>query len=48
LKKKELSNEIISAINNEIEQLKAVSDLGNTLRRQVTKSQRNIIKLLEK
>ena len=48
MKKKELSNEIISAINNEIEQLNAVSDLGNTLRRQVTKSQRNIIKLLEK
>tara|TARA_B100000809_G_C15090234_1_gene512927 strand:+ start:675 stop:1139 length:465 start_codon:yes stop_codon:yes gene_type:complete len=48
LKKKELSNEIISAINNEIEHVNAVSDSGNTLRKQVRKSQRDVVKLLEK
>jgi len=48
LKKKELPNEIISSINNEIEQLNAVVDSGNVLKKQLTKTQRNIIKLLEK
>lgn len=48
LKGRELPNEIIVSINNEIEQLNAVSESGNTLKKQIRKAQRTIIKLLEK
>jgi len=46
--KKDLPNEVITAINNEIEQLNAISDSGKKLRKQVSKAIRNILKLLEK
>jgi len=46
--KKDLPNEVITAINNEIEQLNAISDSGKKLSKQVSKAIRNILKLLEK
>jgi len=48
LKKKDLPVDIITAINNDIEQLNAISDTEKTLRKKVSKAQRNLIHLLEK
>ncbi|MCJ7758626.1 MAG: hypothetical protein MUP24_10810 [Gillisia sp.] len=48
LKKKELPNEIVNSINNEIGQLNSVLDSEKKLRKEIIKAQRSIIKLIEK
>ena len=48
LKKEKIPNEIIIAINNDIDQVNAVSESEKELRKKVRKSQSNILKLIEK
>tara|TARA_R110002049_G_scaffold7173_2_gene42558 strand:+ start:1039 stop:1503 length:465 start_codon:yes stop_codon:yes gene_type:complete len=48
LKIKELSDEIISSINNGIDQINLSSDSEKELKKQIRKSQSDIIKMLEK
>jgi hypothetical protein len=48
LKKKDLPEEIISSINNGIDQINSVSESENALRKQIRKTQSSILKLIEK
>ncbi len=48
LKNKELTNEIISSINNDIEQINSITNSEKELGRQVRRAQSKILKLIEK
>lgn len=48
LKKKQLPDEIVNAINNEIDQINAISGSEKELRKQIKKTQSSILKLMEK
>lgn len=48
LGKRELPDEIVISINNDIDEINSVANNGKALRKQISKGQRRIIKLLEK
>jgi hypothetical protein len=48
LRKKELPEEIVKSINNEIDQINSASDSEQKLRKQMIKTQSSILKLIEK
>lgn len=48
LKKKELPEEIVKSINNEIDRTNSVSGLEKELRKQIRNTQSSILKLIEK
>ena len=48
LKKKELPNEIITSINNDIDWINSISDSEIELRKQIKRAQSGILKLVEK
>ena len=48
LEKRELPDEIVSAINNDIDEINAVTNTGNELKKQIEWRVQKILKLLEK
>jgi len=48
LRKKELPNNIVNSINNDIKELNLISDSGKKLRNQIRKKQSRILRLIEK
>ncbi|MBK7094304.1 MAG: hypothetical protein IPH57_04320 [Saprospiraceae bacterium] len=48
LEKRELPDEIVISINNDIDEINSITNIGNELRKQIKKRLQRIIKLLEK
>ena len=48
LKKRKLTEEVVNSINNEVMEINSVSGSEKKLRKQIRKSQSNILKLIEK
>lgn len=48
LGKRELPDEIVISINNDIDEINSITNIGNELRKQIIKRQQGIIRLLEK
>lgn len=48
LEKRELPDEIVSSINNDIDEINAVTNIGNELKKQLERRLQKILKLLEK